>query len=57
MAEAKDGVYSLETLPGVYTAKGLFDLLRNEADLQRLKSLSYNELVLLSEVEKRLNTR
>ena len=42
-------VYSLETLPGVHTAKGLFELLRNEADLQRLKSLGYNKLVLLSE--------
>jgi hypothetical protein len=42
-------VYSLETLSGVHTAKGLFDLLRNEADLQRLKSLGYNKLVLLSE--------
>ncbi len=42
-------VYSLETPPGVHTAKGLFELLRNEADLQRLKSLGYNKLVLLSE--------
>jgi hypothetical protein len=41
-------VYSLETPPGVHTARGLFELLRN-ADLQRLKSLGYNKLVLLSE--------
>lgn len=43
------GVYSLENLPGVSTAKGLFDLLNNEPDLNRLKSLGYNKLVLLSE--------
>ncbi len=42
-------VYRLETLPGVHTSKGLFELLRNEADLQRLKSLGYNKLILLSE--------
>jgi hypothetical protein len=43
------GVYSLENLPGVSTAKGLFGLLNNEPDLNRLKSLGYNKLVLLSE--------
>ncbi len=29
--------------------KGLFDLLENEADLQRLKSLGYNKLVMMSQ--------
>ncbi len=42
-------VYSLEGLKGVATVKGLYDLLGNEADLRRLKSLGYNKLVLLSE--------
>jgi len=42
-------VYGLETLKGVSTSKGLYDLLSSEADLRRLKSLGYNKLVLLSE--------
>jgi hypothetical protein len=36
----------VEDLP---TVKGLCNLLNNEADLRRLKSLGYNKLVLLSE--------
>ena len=42
-------VYSLEGLKGVNTVKGLYDLLGNQADLRRLKSLGYNKLVLMSE--------
>jgi hypothetical protein len=42
-------VYSLETLKGVSTSKGLYELLASETDLGRLKSLGYNKLVLLSE--------
>ena len=39
----------LEAAPGGPTPKGLFDLLRNPADLHRLKSLGYDKLVLISE--------
>jgi len=42
-------VFSLENRPGVSTAKGLTELLTNEADLSRLKALGYNKLVLLGE--------
>jgi len=42
-------VYSLENPPGVSTAKGLVTLLTYAPDLNRLKSLGYNKLVLLSE--------
>jgi Dolichyl-phosphate-mannose-protein mannosyltransferase len=42
-------VYSLENPPGVSTAKGLVTLLTNPPDLNRLKSLGFNKLVLLSE--------
>lgn len=42
-------VYNLEGLKGVSTVTGLYELLGNEADLHRLKSLGYNKLVLLSE--------
>jgi hypothetical protein len=35
--------------PTGQTTKGLYDLLDNEADLQRLRSLGYNKLVLISE--------
>jgi Dolichyl-phosphate-mannose-protein mannosyltransferase len=40
-------VCNLETRPGV--SKGLFELLHNQADMDFLKSLGYNKLVLLSE--------
>jgi hypothetical protein len=42
-------VYDYENQQGVSTSKGLFNLLGNEKDLQRLKQLGYNKLVLLSE--------
>ena len=42
-------VFSLESLKGMPTVKGLYDLLGSEADLRRLKALGYNKLVLLSE--------
>jgi len=41
--------YSLETLTGVKTARGLRDLLVDEKNLRRLQSLGYNKLVLMSE--------
>jgi len=42
-------VPTLESLPAGPTSKGLYELLNNETDLQRLKSLGYNKLVLMSE--------
>jgi hypothetical protein len=42
-------VYGLAGLKGVATVKGLYELLGNETDLRRLKSLGYNKLVLMSE--------
>lgn len=42
-------VLTLETPKGVDTAKGLYDLLGDEARLQKLKSLGYNKLALMSE--------
>jgi hypothetical protein len=39
----------LEGGPDGPTPKGLYDLLSNQADLNRLKSLGYNKLVLISE--------
>jgi hypothetical protein len=42
-------VFSLESLNGETTCKGLNDLLASEADLRQLKSLGYNKLVLMSE--------
>jgi hypothetical protein len=42
-------VYSLNTFQGMPTVKGLYELLGSKADLQRLKTLGYNKLVLLSE--------
>ena len=39
----------LEGGPNGPTPKGLFDLLSNQSDLDRLKSLGYNKLVLISE--------
>jgi len=42
-------VPTLESSPDGPTKKGLYDLLNNETDLQHLKSLGYNKLVLISE--------
>jgi hypothetical protein len=42
-------VPTLEGSPDGPTKKGLYDLLNNKADMQRLKSLGYNKLVLISE--------
>ena len=42
-------VYGLAGLKEVATVKGLYELLGNETDLRRLKSLGYNKLVLMSE--------
>lgn len=42
-------VMRLQTLPNDPRVKGLFELLTNDEDLKRLKSLGYNKLVLLSE--------
>jgi hypothetical protein len=42
-------VFSLDDIPGVKTSKGLKELLADEANLSRLKSLGFTKLVLLSE--------
>lgn len=42
-------VASLNTMPDDPRVKGLSELLDNEADLARLKSLGYNKLVMISE--------
>jgi hypothetical protein len=42
-------VYTLEGSPNGPTKKGLYELLNNETDLRKLKSLGYNKLVLMSE--------
>ena len=42
-------VLTLESPPHGQTAKGLLELLDNEADLRRLQSLGYNKLVLIGE--------
>jgi len=42
-------VSTLQSQPNGPAPKGLFDLLENPADLDRLKSLGYNKLVLVSE--------
>jgi len=42
-------VPTLAGSPDGPTSKGLYELLNNETDLQRLKSLGYNKLVLMSE--------
>jgi hypothetical protein len=42
-------VQYLQTLPGRGASKSLCELLASQADLQRLKSLGYDRLVLLSE--------
>jgi hypothetical protein len=42
-------VATLEVSSNGPTQTGLYDLLNNETDLQHLKSLGYNKLVLISE--------
>jgi hypothetical protein len=42
-------VHDLQNVQGADTTRGLYDLLDNETDLHRLKTLGYNKLVLISE--------
>ena len=42
-------VYDVDNVQGATKTKGLYELLNNEADMSRLRSLGYNKLVLMSE--------